>query len=108
MAETVTLFLDGESVELVPTRFALEKLSTKYQNMNTVIEQLIGHNFNVMTDIVYFGTGGKADLEKTKDAVYEAGVVNLLDPLTDYIMLVMNNGKRPKQEVGKTESPEVV
>lgn len=106
MAETVKLFLDGEWVELVPTRYALEKLSSKYQNMNTVIEQLISHNFNIMADIVYFGVSGKADLEKTKDAVYEAGVVNLLEPLTDYLMLLMNNGKRPSKEVGESTNPE--
>ena len=108
MTETIKLFLDGERVELVPTRYALEKLSSKYQNMNTVIEQLIGHNFNVMTDIVYFGTGGKADIEKTKDAIYEAGIVNLLEPLTDYLMLVMNNGKRPSKEVGESTNPEAL
>jgi hypothetical protein len=106
MADTVKVFLDGELVELVPTRFALEKLSNKYQNMNAVIEQLISHSFSVMTDIIFFGTGGKADLEKTKDAVFDAGVVNLLQPLTDYIMILMNNGKKPNPEVGGSTNPE--
>ena len=109
MTDTVKILLDGEDIELIPTRGALESLSNKYGNMNNVTEQLVSNNFSVMSDLIYYGVdqNKRPDLNKTKDAVYKEGVINLLEPLSDYLMLLMNGGKKPSLEVGKTTNPEV-
>lgn len=108
MAEVITLVLDGQTVNLVPTRGALEKLSAKYQHMNAVLELLISNNFNVAVDVIFFGVEKSVnpDIEKVKDAVFAVGLATLQDTLVDYILLLMNGGKRPSKEVGDTTNPE--
>lgn len=94
MAETIDLILDGEPMELVPTMFAAQKLSDKYNGLLVLCDLINGGSFGAITDVLWYGLGAnageRADLAKK---VYEAGLSKLAPKLVRYIVLLANGGR---------------
>ena len=103
MSDTVSIELEGKTFELKPTLGALEALSKKYENFQSVYTRLGSMNLEVYTDVVYAGVKGKLppndkERQETNAEIYNAGIITLMPSLIEFMGLLLNGGKRPSEE----------
>lgn len=97
---TVKIQLDGEEFELVPTLAAMEHLNKKYENFQSVYSRLASMNFDCYADVIIAGLlhmPKKADLNGTKQAVFEAGIIALMPSLVRFVSILLNGGREIKE-----------
>lgn len=101
----VELELDGETVTLKPTFracSAITKMSDR--KMSGVFNDVANLDMDVMAAVVALGLGleGK-DAKAIPEKVWRTGLVNLVDPLTRYLVIVSNGG-RPLDDGGEEDA----
>ena len=98
MFDTVTVELDGDTIVLTPSVGAMEFLANKYGPLQKILDGIATLDYNLYTDIIIAGVlPRKADVKSTKEAVFKHGIIELMPILTEYALLLMNGGKKPKE-----------
>lgn len=90
------LKLDVDNLVLKATPHALRTILSKHEDMRTAINKVYMMNFEIMCDIVEAAIyDGKTKVNKQylEENVFNEGIINLIDPLTQYLMLLSNGGK---------------
>ncbi len=91
----VEITLDGKTETLRPSLGAMKKINAA-DGFTNVINKLLGYDFDYFVRVISAGLNKKpADIE---DAVYKAGLPNLVQPLALYVGYLANGGK-PAEEV---------
>lgn len=99
MFDNITIELGGEQVELLATPKAALQICKHYKGVMSAMSAIQQMNLDDYVIIVRFATNGlQKDSEKLLEDVYSAGITNLLAPLTDYLVLLANGGKKPSGE----------
>lgn len=90
--------LDEDIVVLKATPHALRTILSKHGGMRNAIQKVYMMEVDIMEDII---EAGLAPIEIQKDTlrenVFKSGIINLIDPLTEYLMLLANGGKQPEE-----------
>lgn len=95
MFDNITIELGGEQVELLATPKAALQICKHYKGVVGALSAVQQMNLDDYVIIIRHATNGlQKDSEKLLEDVYLAGVSNLLAPLTDYIVLLANGGKK--------------
>ncbi len=103
---TVTITLDGEKVLLKPTPRAAMAISNHFTGLQGAVPRVAGHDIAAAAFIIAAGAGIKGEAAKgLNDKVYSAGISDLAAPLIEFIVILMNGGKRP-DDMPSTEDAE--
>ena len=105
MTDTTKIKVDGNELELVPTLAALECLNKKYGDFANVLNGINSLNFDTYIDVIYVGVkkqlpSNEKERKETAQEIFNTGIVDLLAPVTEYIMLLLNGGRKidPEEE----------
>lgn len=83
---------------------ALRAIETKHGGIRAVTQSLYDVNFRLIQDMIEAGLQGGArtiDKEGLEREIFDAGVMNLVEPMMEYLMLLGNGGKPPTEEEPK-------
>jgi len=105
MKEGTTSFqLDEDFITLKATPHALRVVLTKHGGMRRAIEKVYMMEADIMEDIIEAGLAPeKIDRTILAENVFKSGIINLIEPLSEYLMLLANGGKKPEPKKGGTE-----
>lgn len=100
-AGDVEIELDGETVVLKPSLDACITISRAgggLYGQNTLTDRIARADFDAMAAVIRAGLGLTGNAVKNLDGqIYRTGLVNLIGPLTRFVMIVGNGGRpRPK------------
>lgn len=97
------LTLGENTLTLRCTPLALKNVETKHGGIRAVTQQLYDVNFQLIKDLIEAGLqGGQSYDKKTlEQEIFDAGVMNLVEPMMEYLMLLGNGGKPPTEEEPK-------
>lgn len=91
--------LGAERVALRCTLRAAKELNAFFGNFTSGFRRLTEYDFSAYVAVVAFGSGRQAkDIEA---AVFEAGLPQLVKPLSDYLALLANGGRPVETEAAK-------
>ena len=102
----ISFQLDEDVITLKATPHALRVVLTKHGGMRRAIEKVFMMEADIMEDIIEAGLAPqKINRQILSENVFKAGIINLIAPLTEYLMLLANGGKKPeeKKEGGEPE-----
>lgn len=103
---TVTITLGGEKVVLKPTPRAAMAISTHFEGLQGAVPRVAGHDIAAAAFVIAAGAGIRGEAAKgLNDKVFTAGISNLAAPLIEFIVILMNGGKRP-DDMPSTEDTE--
>lgn len=94
------------------TPHALRNIEKKHGGIRAVLEKLYLVEWSVIVDVVRAGLIGDPNekalnQETLEDEIFKAGIMSLIDPLTEYVMMLGNGGKREeKPKPGQDEGNE--
>lgn len=90
----VTIEIDGDEVTLVPSPDAIITLSRAYDGFRPLLDALARFNFDAATATIIAGLGleGRAAKEMA-EKVARNSIIDLVPPLTAYVMILLNGGK---------------
>ena len=98
------LKLGDDNLVLRATPYALRFILSKHEDLRTAIQRVYMMNDKVIYDILEAGvTDGKVQINRKalEENAFNEGLINLIGPMTDFLMLLANGGKKPSTE--KTE-----
>ena len=100
----VSITLDGQPVTLRCTLRAATEVTATFGSYTEVYRRLasLDHRANVL--VVAAGLG--KDPKDVEGQVYRTGLHGLVKPLTEYITLLSNGGRPPRQDEGNEASGE--
>ena len=90
------LQLGPDKITLRATPHALRTVLSKHEDLRTALQRVYMMNDSIMYDIIEAAVsdGKKAiNREALQTNVFEYGIINLVEPLTEYLMLLANGGK---------------
>lgn len=90
------LQLGPDKITLRATPHALRIVLSKHEDLRTALQRVYMMNDSIMYDIIEAAVsdGKKAiNREALQANVFEYGIINLIEPLTEYLMLLANGGK---------------
>ena len=100
-AGDVEIELDGETVTLKPTLEACQTISRAgggLYGQGTLTDRIARADFDAMAAVIRAGLGLTGNAVKGLDGqIYRTGLVNLIGPLTRFVMIV-GNGGRPRPD----------
>lgn len=92
----VTITLAGEEVVLKPTPRAAVTISNHFTGLHAAVPRIVGQDIAAMSVVIAAGAGIKGEAAKgLNDKVYRAGLSNIAADLVEFIIILMNGGKRP-------------
>lgn len=95
----VVISLDGEERTLRPTLNAATRINSQFGGFAGALGQIQALNLEAMTYIVRQGLGASdAEAKGLREQVYQAGVLEMVGPLSRYVMLLANGGKLSSDE----------
>jgi len=98
----LSLKLDEETITLKATPHALRVVLTKHGGMRKAIEKVFMMESDIMEDIIEAGLAPeKINRQILSENVFKTGIINLVGPLTEYLMLLANGGKKPEENKPK-------
>lgn len=110
----VELELDGKQYELRPTLAALRKIARKYsipgdtsRGLRPAIESCSSLDPDQMAEIIAIAADieqGKA--KKLPDAIFNAGIVNVLPKVTEYLLLLLDPTGKNRDDLEDEEPGE--
>ena len=103
MSDTVPIEIDGKTYQLKPTLNALECLSKKYENFQSIYTRIGSMNLEAYTDVVYAGVKGtlppnNKERQESNAEIYRSGIITLMPSLIEFLGMLLNGGKRPTPE----------
>ncbi|MGF7160127.1 hypothetical protein FHS85_001750 [Rhodoligotrophos appendicifer] len=98
--DTVEITLADEVLVLRPTLEAAMLVDSRFGGYSAAFQSLLGHSLDAMVGIVAAGSG-KSINTALREKVYAKGVRNLVAPLSQYLTLLLNGGRRPEDETAE-------
>ena len=95
----ITITLDGFDRELIPSVDAIVKLSRTYDGLAGILANIRQMNLDAYVATIRYGL--QISDKEAKDLpakVYEAGIIELMAPLTEYVMLLLRGGRVASKE----------
>ena len=90
----VRITLDGEERTLKPTLQAFTTLSARYDNYGQLLGKIASGNVPAIIFTLRQGLGyNDQQAKKLPDQIFKTGVSSLIDPLSDFVYRLYNNGK---------------
>ena len=90
----VTIELAGEKVVLRPTFKCFRILLAQYGNLTTALQKTSIMDHVAYRDVIVAGSGKQLDdVDEMDEAIFEAGIGNLVHPLTMFLATLANGGK---------------
>lgn len=95
----VDLELDGETVTLEPTLAALQAIDRHFGSVRSAAQACADLQLRALCTVIAAGTGRKPSEAKTfEPAVYSEGLVNVVGPVTEYLVALMDpSGRGPAE-----------
>lgn len=98
----VELELD-ETIVLRPTLKAMQQIDRRFGSIRQAIEQVGGLSLDALVFVVQAGAGlAQRDAKDLPDRVFEAGIVNVAGPVSEYLAMLLNpSGKSANDTDGE-------
>jgi hypothetical protein len=92
----MTIPLDQGTAVLTANLFAAKGLSRHFGGFQAALNRLAAGDLEAMFVVVRYGLGIKSDSQARglEDRVYRAGVFRLTAPLTEFVLICANGGKK--------------
>lgn len=93
--KTVTVKLGDEDVVLTPSSAAAAAVSRQFGGVSAAFDRIARIEIDAMTFVIAAGTG-KHDAKSLKEIgskVFDAGLVSLISPLSEFVGLLMSGGR---------------
>lgn len=95
----VTIKLGDNDVVLKPSPAAILGLSEKYDGFEPLLAAVRRFRVQAAVDIVLAGAGAEGKAARAlADQVVDAGMIDMLPSLVDFIMILANGGRRRSEE----------
>ncbi|MBY6265573.1 hypothetical protein EI613_27165 [Azospirillum sp. 412522] len=95
-ASNVTITLDGEKVILKPTPRAALAISNQFEGLQGAVPRLASQDIAAASFVVAAGAGIRGEAAKgLNDRIFAAGISDLAPSLIEFVVILMNGGKRP-------------
>lgn len=99
---TVEMDLAGEQVVLEPTLAALKGINRQFGSIRAAGQRVADLDLDAICAVIALGTGRKAkDAKDVEQGVYDEGLVNVVGPVTDYLVALMDPSGRGGDGEGK-------
>lgn len=95
--------LDGYPETLRYTPRAMKEVNTRFGSFNDALTRIGKMDFLAFVLVVAAGTGKSP--KEVEDAVFEAGMHDLIGPLSDYLIRLSNGGKPLEKDDKKAAMP---
>jgi len=101
-----TIKLAEDNLLLRATPHALRTILTKYGGVKNVLQKIYLIEEEVMFDIIVAALSGPDPdgipklrnwKEVIRENIFSHGIINLVDPMTEYVMLLANGGRHAKK-----------
>lgn len=91
----IVIELDGKQFTLRPTLQACQQISRMAGGLTAVRMKIGGLDFDTICDVIGYGIGLNPTqrAKMLPEAVYRAGIINLIAPLVDFVMIIANGGR---------------
>lgn len=105
---SVDIELGGRTYHLKPSLGATRRLSRLKGGFQGVFEGIIAQDFDLYATVIKAGLESEKNLsdKDLENYVYEAGIVNLIDPVAKYVRCLQNGGKLEETESASSDSDE--
>jgi hypothetical protein len=110
----VKIDLGDEVVTLRPTARAVRRLGERFDGIMGIAEALARLRLDAFVEVIAAGAAGsggpsgstltKEQRAELEDAVFRAGLANLVQPLSRYVGILANGGRPPKDEEAQEAS----
>lgn len=98
----VTIVLEEDTIVLKPTPHALRTVLTECGGAREIFRKIYMLEYDVIFKVMEAGVTASyskaPDKKNLEENIYKHGIVNLVEPLTDYVNLLINGGKLPEKE----------
>lgn len=102
-AGEVRISLDGKDLVLRSSLRAARAVSADQDGFVGALQRLARFDFDAFVSIIAVGIG--KDASDIEDAVYEAGLETLVDPVSKYVGYLMRGGREAKKAGEGDEAP---
>ena len=89
---SMTFTVDGEDYTLTANLQAAIAIQQKMDSFGLALDAMKALNIEGMA-VIWMASGNATSLQKGREAVFEIGTINLMAPLTEYIMLLTRGGR---------------
>lgn len=104
-ASNVTITLDGEKVILKPTPRAALAISNQFEGLQGAVPRLASQDIAAASFVIAAGAGIRGEAAKgLNDRIFAAGISDLAPSLIEFIVILMNGGKRPDSLLANDET----
>lgn len=94
-----TFQLAEDTIVLKATPHALRTVLVKHGGMRSAIQKVYMMEADIMEDIIEAGLAPTPiNRDVLAENVFNAGIINLIEPLTNFLMLLANGGKPPEEK----------
>lgn len=99
----IDIDIDGDAVTLIPSPDAIITLSRAYDGFKPLLDAIGRFNFDAISATIVAGVGAEGkDARDLIQRVAKTNIIELVPPLTAYVMILLNGGKPlAKDEDGK-------
>jgi hypothetical protein len=100
-AGNVEITLVGEKVTLRPTLRAMQTISKGSGGIIGAINDVAKFDFETIVNVVAIGLNKTApgDVKDIAERVYENGITDLIEPLTNFLVILANGGRPVEKTV---------
>jgi hypothetical protein len=89
----VAITLDGAELTLKPTLACFSKLAAQYDNYGELLSKIARGNVPAVIFVLRHGLGwGDKEAKGLAEKVMNTGIIDLTDPLSDFVFRLFNNG----------------
>ncbi|MBP2303421.1 hypothetical protein [Azospirillum picis] len=104
-ANNVTITLNGEKVVLKPTPRAALAISTNFEGLQGAVPRLASQDIAAASFVVAAGAGIRGEAAKgLNEKIFAAGISDLAPSLIEFVVILMNGGKRPDSMLANDDS----
>lgn len=98
MREHISLHLDGQSVDLLPTLGAAVELNRRHGGFMNLLAALDRYDLNAAVDVVLAARGlSEGRRQETTEAVFGEGLATLTPDLVRFVILLAHGGRAPNE-----------
>lgn len=82
----------SDTVELRPTLAAMMAVCSVCGGVQPALQKVMAMDISTIAAVIAAGSGRKMT-ETLVEAVYQAGIITLIEPVSEYLLLLRNGGK---------------
>lgn len=102
----VEILFAGGKATLSPTLYAATRISKAFGGFQPALNRVTAGDFEAISTVIRFGLGvPDGDANGFDEKVYQAGVLRLTAPATEYLLMLANGG-RPLDDLGRDDDAE--